>query len=70
MIKSFLQSVRESLPTINKIVVNKAEINDTASIANNFNTYFSTVGKSLEIKFSEQNDTDHLKGGESSSQFR
>ena len=61
MIKSFLPSVRESLPTINKIVVNKTEINDTASIANHFNTYFSNVGKSLAMQFSEQNDTDHLK---------
>ena len=40
MIKSLLPNAKDSSPTINKIVVNKAEINDAASIANHFNTYF------------------------------
>ena len=53
MIKSFFPNVKESLPTINKILVNKTEINVTASIANHFNTYFSNVGKNLAMKFSE-----------------
>ena len=61
MIKSLLPNVKESLPTINKIVVNKTEINDAASIANHFNTHFSSVGKNLAMKFSERNDTDHFK---------
>ena len=60
-IKSLLPNVKESLPTINKIVVNETEINDTARIMNHFNKYFSSVGKNLAMKFSEQNDTDHLK---------
>ena len=59
MIKSLLPNAKDSSPTINKIVVNKTEINDAASIANQFNTYFSSVGKNLAMKFSEQNDTDH-----------
>ena len=53
MIKSFFPNVKESLPTINKILVNKTEINVTARIANHFNTYFSNVGKNLAMKFSE-----------------
>ena len=61
MIKSLLPNAKDSSPTINKIVVNKTEINDAASIANHFNTYFSSVGKNLAIKFSEQNDADHYK---------
>ena len=61
MIKSLLPNAKDSSPTINKIVLNKTEINDTASIANQFNTYFSSVGKNLAMKFSEQNDTDHHK---------
>ena len=59
MIKTVLPNVKESLPNINKTVVNKTEINDTASIGNHFNTYFCSVG--LAMKFSEQNDTDHHK---------
>ena len=59
MIKSLLPNAKDSSPTINKIVVNKTEINDAASIANRFNTYFPSVGNNLAIKFSEQNDTDH-----------
>ena len=61
MIKSLLPNAKDSSPTINKIVVNKTEINDAASIANHFNTYFSSVGKNFAIKFSEQNDADHHK---------
>ena len=61
MIKSLLSNVKKSLPTIHKIVVNKTEINDAASIVNHFNKYFSSVGKNLAMRFSEQNDTDHFK---------
>ena len=61
MIKSLLSNAKESLFTINKIVANETEIIDTARIANHFNTYFSSNGKNLAMKFSEQNDTDHLK---------
>ena len=61
MIKSLLPNAKDSSPIINKIVVNKTEINDAASIANHFNTYFSSVGKNLAMKFSELNDTDYLK---------
>ena len=61
MIKSLLPNAKDSSPTINKIVVNKTKINDAAYIANQFNTYFSSVGKNLAMKFSEQNDTDHYK---------
>ena len=46
---------------MNKIVVNKTEINDAAGIANHFTTYFSSVGKNLAMKFSEQNVADHHK---------
>ena len=60
MIKS-LPNVKESSSTINEIVVNKTEINETGSNANHFNTYFSIVGKNLAMKFSKQNDTDHFK---------
>ena len=61
MIKPFLPNAKDSSPTINKIVVNKTEINDAASIANHFNTYFSSVVKNFAIKCSEQNDADHHK---------
>ena len=61
MIKSLLPNAKDSSPSINKIVVNKTEINDAASIANHFNTYFSSVGKNLAMKFSEQNEADHHK---------
>ena len=61
MIKSLLPNAKDLSPTINKIVVNKTEINDAASIANQFNTYFSSVGKNLAIKFSEQKGADHHK---------
>ena len=60
-IKSLLPNAKDSSPTINKIVVNKTEINDAASIANQFNIYFSSVGKNLAMKFSKLNDTDHHK---------
>ena len=59
MIKSLLPNVKEPWPTINKIVVNKTEINDIASIANHFNIFFS-VCENLAMKFSEQNDKDYL----------
>ena len=61
MIKSLFPNAKDSSPTINKIVVNKTEINDATSIANQFNTYLSSVGKNLAMKFSEQNDTYHHK---------
>ena len=61
MIKSLLPNAKDSSPTINKIVVNKTEINDAAGIANHFTTYFSNVGKNLAMKFSEQNVADHHK---------
>ena len=61
MIKSLLSNAKDSSPIINKIVVNKTEINNAASIANHFNTYFLSVGKNLAMKFFEQNDKHHHK---------
>ena len=61
MIKSLLPNAKDSSSTINKIVVNKTEINDATSTANHFDIYFSSVGKKLAMKFSEQNDTGHHK---------
>ena len=61
MNKSLLPNVKKSLPTINTIVVNKTKTNDIASTANHFNKHFSSVGKNLVMKLSNQNDTNHFK---------
>ena len=58
VIKSLLPTVKETSPTINKIVVNETEINDTASITNHFNKYFFSVDKNLAMKLFGQHDTD------------
>ena len=56
MIESLLPIAKDLSHSINKIVVNKTEINDAACIVNHYNTYFSSVGKNPGMKFSELND--------------
>jgi hypothetical protein len=61
-IKQIIHFRTKSNPKLNKIVLNNMDITDPLSIANEFNNYFSNVGKNLAniVPHTDKSFTDYL----------